>query len=163
MRILSETTSPPATDDLLAILRDAKSLAQRYYRATGKPLGVTGEVAEYEAARLLGLTLEPARQVGFDAVCYREDQPIRYQIKGRCFDPARAGGQRVGSLSLEKPWDAALLVLLDPDFETREIWEASREALAPLLTTPGSRARTERGQVGVRQFVRTAECVWRRA
>ena len=151
-----------ATDDMLAILHDAKAVAQRYYRATGKPLGVTGEVAEYEAARLLGLTLAAARQVGFDAVGYRNDQPIHYQIKCRCFDPARSSGQRVGSLSLNKPWDAALLVLLDADFETREIWEASRESLVPLLTAPGSRARTVRGQLGVRQFVRAADCIWQR-
>ena len=151
-----------AADEMLEILRDAKTLAQRYYRATGKPLGVTGEVAEYEAARLLHLTLASVRQVGFDAIGYRNDQPVHYQIKGRCFDIRRTGGQRVGSLSLNKPWDAALLVLLDPDFETREIWEASRESLAPLLTAPGSRARTERGQVGVKQFTRAGHRIWHR-
>jgi hypothetical protein len=36
-------------DDLLEILADAKRLAKRYREATGRPLGVTGEVAEYEA------------------------------------------------------------------------------------------------------------------
>jgi len=160
--MLGNTELPVATDDMFEILRAAKAIAQRYYRATGKPLGVTGEVAEYEAARLLGLTLSTVRQLGFDAVGYRDGQQVRYQIKGRCFDPVRANGQRVGSLSLEKPWDAALLVLLDADFETREIWEASRESLTPLLATPGSRARTERGQIGVKQFMRVADRIWQR-
>ena len=32
-----------------AILADVKPLAAEYYRLTGKPLGVTGEVAEYVA------------------------------------------------------------------------------------------------------------------
>lgn len=41
-----------ATDEVYLILRDAKVLARRYYHLTGKPLGVTGEVAEYEAARI---------------------------------------------------------------------------------------------------------------
>ena len=53
---------------VLEILRDAKALAREYYQLTGKPLGVTGEVAEYEAARLLGVELGPARQAGYDAV-----------------------------------------------------------------------------------------------
>ncbi len=37
------------------ILERAKQAAIDYYRLTGKPLGVTGEVGEYKAARLLGL------------------------------------------------------------------------------------------------------------
>ena len=37
-------------DEILEILKEAKVLARRFYRLTGKPLGVTDEVAEYEAA-----------------------------------------------------------------------------------------------------------------
>jgi hypothetical protein len=49
------------------VLRQAKILARKYRQLTGKPLGITGEVAEYEAARLLGLQLCTARQAGYDA------------------------------------------------------------------------------------------------
>ena len=45
---------PP--DDIREVLAHAKQAAVDYYRLTGKPLGITGEVGEYEAARLLGLT-----------------------------------------------------------------------------------------------------------
>lgn len=37
------------------LLERAKTLAREYKVATGRPLGITGEVAEYEAVRLLGL------------------------------------------------------------------------------------------------------------
>jgi hypothetical protein len=150
------------SEDIVELLRQVKLLAQKYYHATGKPLGVTGEVAEYEAYRLLGVTLSAVRQPGFDGTAEKDGKLIRYQIKGRCFDHRFRGGQRVGKLTLEKEWDAALLVLLDPDFETREIWEASKDALIPLLTNPGSRSRTERGQIGVNQFQRVGERIWRR-
>ena len=53
-------------------------------------------------------------------------------------------------------------MLLDPDFETREIWEATRAELLPLLTNGDSKARTERGQVGVNQFKRVGRKVWSR-
>ena len=43
-------------------------LAREYYRLTGKPLGITGEVDEYEAARILSVELTPARQAGYDAI-----------------------------------------------------------------------------------------------
>ena len=41
------------------ILAEVKRLAVEYYRLTGKPLGVTGEVAEYVAAETLNLNLAP--------------------------------------------------------------------------------------------------------
>ena len=50
-----------------ALLADAKQLARRYYKLTQKPLGITGEVAEFEAARLLGVMLTLARHAGYDA------------------------------------------------------------------------------------------------
>lgn len=149
------------SDEIIELLREVKRLGQRYYQLTGKPLGVTAEVAEYEAFRLLGITLVEVRNPGFDAIADRDGQVVRYQIKGRCFDRRIEKGQRVGSLSLDKEWDAALLVLLDPDFEAREIWEASRDSLTSLLTNPGSRARTERGQIAVKQFKRAGKCIWR--
>lgn len=150
------------SEEIIDLLREAKQLGQRYYQLTGKPLGVTAEVAEYEAFRLLGLTLVEVRNPGFDAISERDGRVVRYQIKGRCFDHRIGSGQRVGSLSLKKEWDVALLVLLDPDFEAREIWEASRDALTPLLTNPGSKSRTERGQIGVNQFKRVGKCIWRK-
>jgi hypothetical protein len=48
------------------ILRNVKALAVKYYRLTGKPLGVTGKVAEYEAAEKLDLELAKARTPGWD-------------------------------------------------------------------------------------------------
>jgi hypothetical protein len=59
------------------ILAEAKRLAVEYYRLTGKPLGVTGEVAEYVAAGTLGLKLAPQRtlfetELGHAHLCDRE-------------------------------------------------------------------------------------------
>ena len=52
----------------MTLLANAKVLAQQYRALTGKPLGITGEVAEYEASRILGVELTPARQAGYDAI-----------------------------------------------------------------------------------------------
>lgn len=54
------------------ILATVKPLAAEFYRLTGKPLGVTGEVAEYVAADILGLELAPARMSGYDALRHTE-------------------------------------------------------------------------------------------
>ncbi|WP_234427167.1 MULTISPECIES: hypothetical protein [Pseudomonas] len=100
-------------EEILKILKDAKVLARRFYRLTGKPLGVTGEVAEYEAATRLGLLLHPARQAGYDATEALEDGVARIQIKGRCIlNPQKITG-RMGAIDLRQPFDTVLLVLLD--------------------------------------------------
>ncbi|MDK1494220.1 hypothetical protein QN219_30090 [Sinorhizobium sp. 7-81] len=54
-------TKSAAADRIREILTAIKPLAAEYYRLTGEPLGVTGEVAEAVAADVLGLELAPAR------------------------------------------------------------------------------------------------------
>ncbi len=153
----SEMTSPQP-DDLVSILAEAKLLARRYLALTGRPLGVTGEIAEYEAIRLLGLELAPVRQSGWDAV--DPTTGIRYQIKGRVLKPSANPGQRLGTLTAAKEWDAVLLVILDENYEAQVIWEATREAALQRLERPGSRARSERGQLGVQELIRVAKLRW---
>lgn len=148
---------------VLDLLCQAKAIAKEYYRLTGRPLGITGEVAEFEAARILDVELAAVRQAGFDAVRRASDgTAVRLQIKGRCFGLDAKPGQRIGSIQLSKEWDAVLLVLLDLDFEAREIWEADREAITVALTKPGSVARNERGALGVNCFKQIGKLLWKR-
>jgi hypothetical protein len=134
-------------------LSDVKQLAKEYYRLTGKPLGVTGEVAEHEAARLLGLELAKAQQDGYDAIEVKAGRKRRLQIKGRRLLPNSKPGQRIGSIRIEKKFDAVLLVLMDEDFDAVEIWEASHAAVAKALTDPPvSKARNEWHALGVDRF-----------
>ena len=56
-----------ALDDIAEVISRARLVAMEYYRLTGKPLGITGEIGEYGAARIFGLTLSRAREAEFDA------------------------------------------------------------------------------------------------
>src|SRR5947207_8159833 len=114
---------------VLGILRNAKRLAQRYRKLTGKPLGITGEVAEYEAARILGVKLTPARNKGFDATERKNGAVRRLQIKSRCLLKNHKPGQRLGRIDIEKDFDAVLMILLDENFDATSIYEAEREAV----------------------------------
>lgn len=139
-----------------AILADVKPLAAEYYRLTGKPLGVTGEVAEYVAAEVLGLELAPPRTAGFDTIRQTAAGPELIQIKGRAYGEDAKPGQRLGTIKRGVECDAVLLVLIDNRMlEPREMWEAPYPAVEERLTVPGSKAR-ERGAPGVRQFNQAA-------
>ena len=150
-------------DRVMELLAEAKALASEYYALTGKPLGVTGEVAEYEAARLLHVELTPARQAGYDAVERKGRSLKRLQIKGRCLQENCKPGQRLGSIRQEPDWDAVLMVLLDHKFEATEIYEAARPAVLAALNAPGSKSRNERGALSVSKFKSIGTLGWRRA
>lgn len=147
---------------LLRVVADAKRVARQYYALTGRPLGITGEIAELEAARLLKLKLAPPRTPGHDAV--RPRDCARLQIKGRIPLSARAYGfERLGRIDVaKKDWDGVLLVLLDRDYNVTEIHEASRRAVLAALRRPGSKARNVRGQMQIGLFKRIGKCVWPR-
>jgi hypothetical protein len=87
-----------AEERLLELLGEAKQLAREYYELTAKPLGITGEVAEYEAARLLGVELAPARTAGYDAVrkTRNASSASRSRAAASCRAPSR-GSAWVGS------------------------------------------------------------------
>jgi hypothetical protein len=142
------------------LIRAAKRLARDYYSLTGRPLGVTGEIAEYEAARLLGLQLSEVRQAGYDATYEKEGQVIRVQIKGRCVLENSNPGQRVGRIKLDHEWDLVALVLLDSSFEPTQIYMADRPDVEAAIMEPGSRARNEKGALGVRKFKSISKLVW---
>ena len=155
---MTEEVQLYALDQLMS---QARRLAAEYRRTVGRPLPVSGELACYDAARLLDLELTPAA-AGWDAVGRGSREGLRYQIKARAiFDESR-GDERVGQLRLDQPWDGVLLVLLDADFEPFEIWEADREALAEALEGGGESRRKQRGAMSVARFRIIGHPVWSR-
>lgn len=139
------------------IIIAAKDLAARYKKITGKPLGITGEIAEFNAAILLDLKLAEARQAGYDAI---GNDHRKIQIKGRCLSLNPKPGQRLGSIRLDHEWDTVLLVLMNEQFEVTEMWESNRPVIEAALLVPGSKARNERGALSVNKFKQISKQVW---
>ena len=149
-------------NELAEVLADAKSLARKYRKLTGKPLGITGEVAEFSAAQILGFELEEAGQSGYDAIRKENGKVTKIQIKGRCIPANAKPGQRLGSIQLDKEWDTVLLVLMDEDFEVLSMYEAARKEIEKALLAPGSKARNERGALAVSKFKAIGHEVWKK-
>jgi hypothetical protein len=157
---MDSTTPTQDPEEIASVLERARAAAIEYYRLTGKPLGITGEIGEYEAARLLGLKLSAAREAGYDAI---NPDGHRYQIKARCINEnGLRKSQRLGSIKLTHPWDSVLLVILDMDFRATGIWQAKRDAIAAAIAAPGSKARNERGALAVSKFKSIGRKIWPR-
>lgn len=146
------------TDTLVA---EARKLAANYRRTTGKPLGISSEIAEFDAARLLDLELLKERPGGYDAVGNSGDrQDKRIQIKGRAIFDAEKSGQRVGQLKTDKDWDSIVLVLMNGDYEPVEIYECDREVVENALDEQKSANRSKRGAISLAKFKIISELVW---
>jgi hypothetical protein len=143
------------------ILASVKPLAAEYYRLTGKPLGVTGEVAEYIVAQELKLTLVPPRTSGHDAIRKTPKDEERIQIKGRALDSASKKSQRIGSIKADAACDKVIVVLLENrTLEPVGMWEANYEDVITHLEKPGSRARNDRGSMSVSASKKIAQPIW---
>jgi hypothetical protein len=154
---------PPNIGRVREILATVRPLAAEYYRLTGKPLGATGEIAEFVAAEHLGLELADARTAGYDAVRHSPHGPVHIQIKGRAYGDGAKPGQRLGRIKTDARCDIVLLVLLNnATLEPRQMWEAPYAEIIARLAEPGSKARNERGALSVQDFKRLkgARLVW---
>lgn len=147
-----------AVDKLMA---EARRIAAEYRKATGKPLGgVSGEIAEYDAARLLDLELCQNKPGGYDAVGRGRRDGRRVQIKGRAIFDERKSGQRIGQLKVDQEWDSVVLVLMDEDYQPREIYEAARQDVLDALADGAGSKRARRGAMSVARFKNIAQLVW---
>jgi len=148
----------PSLKKIGKVLEGAKQAAIEYYQLTGKPLGITGEIGEYLAAKHLRLKLAEVRAPGYDAI----DRTGRLiQIKSRSI-PAekRITGQRLGAILLDHKWDVVVFVMMDEMFKPQYMYEADRRTIRRALKKPGSRARNERGALSISKFKSIGKQVW---
>lgn len=145
------------------LITEARRLASEYHKTTGKPLaGVSAEIAEYDAARLLELDLCSPKVAGYDAVGKGVRAGKKIQIKGRTIFDERKKGQRIGQLKAEQDWDAVVLVLMDENHEPYEIYEAPRADLLAELAKDTQSNRNKRGAMSVAKFKYLSQLVWTR-
>jgi len=143
------------------LISEARRLAADYRRATGKPLaGVSGEIAQHDAARLLNLEIADTNIGGYDAIGHGNREGKRIQIKGRAIFEEGKSGQRIGQLKLEQEWDSIMLVIMDENLEPYEIYEADREDILEALNDPAASKRSKRGAMSVSRFKNISRMVW---
>jgi len=142
------------------LIAETRRLAAEFRRSTGQTLPVSGEIARYDAARLLGLTLCDQRTGGVDAIGTGQREGQRIQIKSRIITNEKKSGARIGQLNTNGEWDTVMLVIMDSNYEPCEIYEAEREELLEALSEHS--ARSSRGALSVTKFKIISWLAWTR-
>jgi len=137
------------------LMEETRRLAAEFYRTAQKPLPVSSELALYDAMRLM--QLKPSDMDGVDAINH---EGHGMQIKSRVIFDAHKSNQRVGQLKESNSnWQYVLLVLLNQDYETFAIYQASREALIGALSENTAK-QNKRGAISVSKFKYIGSLVW---
>ena len=142
------------------LVSEARLLAAEYRRATGKPLGISSEIAEFDAAKILDLELCDQRDGGYDAIGLGKRKGKRIQIKGRAVFDEKKSGQRVGQLKLEQEWDSIVLVIMNEEYEPVEIFECNRKVIEESVDDNKSTKRNKRGAMSLAKFKIISDLVW---
>jgi len=138
------------------LIEEARRIAREYREATGKTLPLTGEIAINDAIRLLNLDPASDDAVGYDALMTYKGQTIKNQIKGRVVFNEKRGGYRLGQLKIEQEWDSILLVVMNANFETEEIYMAIRDDIKEAINESNSR----KGSISLARFKIIGELLW---
>ncbi len=147
-----------AADKLIA---QARVLAAEYRRTMGKPLpGISSEIAEHDAVKLLKLEPNTQGAGGFNAIDPARGGK-RIQIKSRTIFDESKSGQRIGQMKLDKQWDSVLLVLMDEEYEPYEIYEAEKQDILDFVDESSS-SRAKRGAMSVARFKIIGRLAWTR-
>jgi len=141
------------------LMLEARKLAAEYRRATGKPLGISNEIAVYDVIRIMNLEAVDANAGGYDAIGKGEREGRRIQIKGRSIVSGSTSSHRIGQIKIEQKWDSVMLILLDENYEPVEIHEADRETIVNVVKQ-SSKKRRNRGAMSVARFKNIGQCVW---
>lgn len=146
-----------AADKLIA---QARILAAEYRETMGKALpGISNEIAEHDAIRLLQLQPKPEGAVGYDAVDPARNN-LRIQIKSRAVFDESKSNQRLGQLNINQDWDCVVLVIMNHQYMPVEIFEAYRDDLEEVMYEANSSSRAKRGALSIGRFKKIARLAW---
>ena len=145
--------------DVDKLMLEARKLAAQYRVATGKPLGISSEIAVHDVIRLMNLKPVEAPHAGYDAVGTGPREGRRIQIKGRTVSDDPKNNQRIGQVKVDQDWDSVMLVLMNDLYEPLEIYEAQRDNILDAVANTSTKRRN-RGALSVAKFKHIAQLVW---
>jgi hypothetical protein len=138
---------------------EARKLAAQYRVATGKPLGISSEIAVHDVMRIMNLQPADNPQAGYDAVGTGVREGKRIQIKGRTVSEEAKSNQRIGQIKVDQDWDSVMLILMNDQYEPLEIYEAHREQILDAVANTSTKRRN-RGALSVAKFKHLGQLVW---
>lgn len=142
------------------LMEQTRKLAADYYQTTGQVLPVSGELARYDAARLLHVTLPMESEAGVDAIGTGPFSGQKLQIKSRVLFREDRNNYRIGEFNLAGGWQQTVIVLFNVDYQVNEIYMASRKEIEESLAEKISSNNRKRGAMSLARFKAIGQLIW---
>lgn len=153
----------PANNELYSIdllMQQTRQLAARYRKTTGNTLPITGEIARFDVAKALDLTLTEDMTLGYDAVGNGVRDGLRVLIKGRVIFEDTNSSPRIGQVNPDGRWDNVVMVLFDDEYQAIEMYEATEGDIHHAFDKKADSKHKKRGAMSVAQFKIIGNLVW---
>lgn len=155
---------PPTKDQNLfsidLLMQQTRQLAARYRQTTGNTLPITGEIARFDVAKALNLTLSDDMTLGYDAIGNDSRKDLKILIKGRVIFEDSHSSPRIGQLNPDGRWERVVMVLFDDNYLPVEMYEASADEVGKALNAKAEGKNKKRGAMSVAQFKIIGALVW---
>ena len=142
------------------LMQQTRQLAARYRQTTGNTLPITGEIARFDVAKVLNLTLSDDMTLGYDAIGNAGRKDLKVLIKGRVIFEDSHSSPRIGQLNPDGRWDRVVMVLFDDNYLPVEMYEASADEVGKAFKAKAEGKNKKRGAMSVAQFKIIGERVW---
>jgi hypothetical protein len=142
------------------LMQQTRQLAARYRQTTGNTLPITGEIARFDVAKALNLSLSDDLTLGYDAIGNGLRDGMKVLIKGRVIFEDSHSSPRLGQLKPDGRWDRVVMVLFDDDYSPVEMYEATATDINDVLQGKAESKNKKRGAMSVAQFKIIGELVW---
>lgn len=146
--------------DLEKLMDETRRLASEYRKSTGGTLPVSTELAKYDAIKLLGLSPLESPERAVDALWLTPEGEKKVQVKGRVIFEPKKSGYRVGQFNLDADWHIIVLVLMNQDYETYQIYRLERERLLEIIADEKEGKKNARGAMSVKKFIAISQLCW---
>lgn len=137
------------------LIEQTRLVAADYRNSTGQALPVTAELARFDAIDKLDL-VKVEKLDGIDAVS-KEDDQVRFLIKGRVIFKSGKARQKLGKLNMEGEWNQLLMVIYDAEYYPTAVFQIERKIIEQeLAKSPDDK----RGSMTVAKYKAIGKQVW---
>ncbi len=140
------------------LIAETRRIAKEYRLATGKILPVTPEIAINDAISILELLPNNEKNSAYDAIYEKKGECLKVQIKGRAIFDDKKQGYRIGEVKRDQEWDAIILVIMNSDFMTEEIYMVKRDIILNELEE--KKKSNKKGAMTIAKFKMISELLW---
>jgi hypothetical protein len=111
------------------LMSKTRQLAAEYRRLTGQVLPVSNELSRHDVMTKLNFTIPEQPESGVDLIGVGSWAGKKIQVKSRVAFTKAKSRPRLGHLNFDGKWDFVILVIMNEDYVTEEIYIAKKEVL----------------------------------